>query len=384
MQITKLGTVPDENVWATNVLSKLQKKISAEMRRLSTDIPYIPVNGHYEDEGSKDITWWTNGFWAGMLWQLYHATGDKDYETYARFSEKRLDDAFTNFMGLDHDVGFMWLHTAVADYRLTKHERSLARGLHAANLLNGRYNPIGKFIKAWNPDESGDRNGWVIIDSMMNISLLYWARDVTNDPRYDYIARTHADTVMQNHVRADGSVNHICIFDPKTGELLETRGGQGYGVGSSWSRGQAWAIYGFALSYVHTHDQRYLDTAKRAAHYFLANIERNDYESLVDFRAPKDPIQIDTSAAAIAACGLLEIGKQVPDLERQLYVDSALKILKHLDENNADYNVATDGIITDGSVQYNQSGPKRDRIVYADYFFVEAILRILGKDFLIW
>ena len=347
------------NFWAQQVFNKIKKKIPAEIKRVSTGIPYIPVNGYYEDEGNRNITWWTNGFWAGILWQLYHATGTKYYRTYAQYTEKRLDDAFANFMGLDHDIGFMWQHTAVADYRLTKNKRSMARGLHAANLLNGRYNPVGKFIKACNPDESGKRNGWVIIDSMMNLSLLYWARDLTGDLRFDYIARTHANTVMNNHVRTDGSVNYICIFNPKNGELLKTLGGQGYGTGSSWSRGQAWAIYGFALSYLHTKDEKYLDTSRRAAHYFLANIEQSNYYSLVDFRAPKDPGQFDSSASAIAACGLLEISKHVPELEQQVYINAAVKILKNLDKNYADYDVDTDELLQMDPLKITQTNQKQ-------------------------
>ena len=142
-------------------------------------------------------------------------------------------------------------------------ERSLARGLHAAHLLAGRYNPRGKFIRSWNRD----RAGWVIVDSMMNVPLLYWAEDVIDDPRFKYIAMDHVDTVMNNTVRQDGSCNHIIVLDPTNGELLETPGGQGYASGSSWSRGQAWAIYGFALSYLHTDKKEYLDTAKKAVSY---------------------------------------------------------------------------------------------------------------------
>ena len=107
----------------------------------------------------------------------------------------------------------------------------------------------------------GDR---AIIDCMMNLSLLYWAEKETKDPRFGQIARRHANTAMKAFIRADGSANHIVEFDPQTGEVVRTYGGQGYKEGSSWARGQGWAVYGFTLSYLHTGKQEYLDTAKRA------------------------------------------------------------------------------------------------------------------------
>jgi unsaturated chondroitin disaccharide hydrolase len=366
--------------WVETTLDKLDQKLTAEATRLGASIPYIPKDGHYEDMGKKDIVWWTNGFWSGMMWQMYHATKKELYKTTAEANEERLDAAFTQYTGLHHDVGFMWLHTAVADYRLTGNERSKARGLHAAHLLAGRYNPRGKFVRSWNRD----RAGWVIIDSMLNIPLLYWARDTLDDPRFEYIAMDHADKVMENIVRADGSVNHIAIFDPTNGELLETPGGQGYEAGSSWSRGQAWAIYGFALSYVHSKKQAYLDTAKKVANYFIANIQKTGWIPLVDFRAPAEPVKLDTSAGTCAACGLLEISKHVPTYEKSLYVEAAVNILKAIEQNYVNWNLDEDGIVTHATAAYHDEYGTEAPIIYSDYYFVEAMLRLNEQDFLIW
>lgn len=366
--------------WAESVLEKLNTKLTAQATRLGDMIPYVPENGIYPDMGKRDIVWWTNGFWAGMLWQMYHATGNELYKITAESNEDRLDEAFTKYTGLHHDVGFMWLHTAVANYRLTGNERSKARGLHAAHLLAGRYNPRGKFIRSWNRD----RSGWVIIDSMLNIPLLYWAKDTLDDPRFGYVAEDHADTVMNNIVRGDGSVNHIGVFDPTNGELLETPGGQGYESGSSWSRGQSWAIYGFALSYKHTGKKEYLDTAKKVAHYFISQVEQNDWIPLVDFRAPKEPVMIDTSAGLCAACGFLEISKHVGEYEKEFYVNAAVKILQAIEKNYANWNTDEDSIINYSTGSYHDEENSEVPIIYADYYFVEAILRLLDKDFLIW
>lgn len=360
---------------------KIDKKLLAECGRMGDKIPYIPVNGHYEtDMGEKNLSWWTNGFWAGMLWQMYHAGGNESYRNMAEKTELAFDRALELFEGLHHDVGFMFLHTAVADYRLTGNERSKVRGLHAANLLAGRFNPIGEYIRAWNRDMPG----WMIVDCLMNIPLLYWAEKETGDPRFSYIANRHAYKALEVLLRKDGSCNHIAVFDPATGELLECPAGQGYAPGSSWSRGQAWAIYGFALAFLHTGDVVYLDGAKQAAHYFIANVAQTGYVSLVDFRAPKEPVYWDTTATACAACGLLQLAELVSEFEKDLYYESAKKMLSALEEKHCNWNIEEDGILQNGTAAYERMDETHVPIIYGDYFFVEGILRLMKKDFLIW
>jgi unsaturated chondroitin disaccharide hydrolase len=372
----------DDMTWAEDVFKKLNIKVSAECSRLKDVIPYISHGSRYRDlDTGEGIYWWTNGFWSGILWQMYHAAKIEEYRTAAEAVEKRLDEALEGFEGLYHDVGFMWLHSSVANYRLTGNAVSRRRGLHAATILAGRYNPVGKFIRAWN----GDRSGWIIIDCMMNIPLLYWASKETGDPRFAYIAQTHADTAMQTLVRPDGSCNHIAVLSPETGECLELPGGQGYASGSSWSRGQGWAVYGYALSFRHTRRQRYLDTAKKIAHYVIANFARHEWLPVVDFRAPPDPVKYDSTAAMITACGLLEIAEHVGEYEKALYTAAALAILRACEKAFADWDSEHDGIIGKGTTAYHD-GPATTEvpIIYADYFFTEAALRLLGKDFLIW
>lgn len=368
--------------WAEETLQKLDDKLAAECARLGQKIPYIAEDGVYrEDLGERDIAWWTNGFWGGLMWQMYHATGKELYREKAVGVEERLDRSLEEYEGLYHDVGFMWMHTAVADYRLTGSKKARVRGRHAANLLAGRFNVLGDFIRAWNDDKAG----WMIIDCLMNLSLLYWASEEDRDPRFAAIARRHADTAMEKILRPDGSCNHIAILDPENGELLETPGGQGYGEGSSWSRGQAWAVYGFAISYAHTGERKYLDATKQVAHYFIANAALHDYLPLCDFRAPAEPVYYDSTAGACAACGLLEIAKHVPEYERPLYQQSALRMLQAMDREFCCWDTEQDGVLTMGKVAYHEEGERQQApIVYGDYFFAEAILRLLEKDFWIW
>jgi unsaturated chondroitin disaccharide hydrolase len=368
--------------WTEGIFEKIKSKLEAECFRMKGIIPYIAKNGRYHDLDTPDgIYWWTNGFWPGLLWQMYHATENGEFRKAAEEVEKRLDRALEGWEGLHHDVGFMWLHSAAANYRLTGNRDSRRRGLHAANILAGRYNPAGKFIRAWN----GDCTGWIIIDCLMNIPLLYWASGELGDPRFAYIAQNHADTALKVLARPDGSCNHIAVLSPETGECLETPGGQGYAPGSSWSRGQAWAVYGFALSFRHTGRKEYLDAAKSAAHYAVSNFALNGWLPLVDFRAPASPVKHDAAAAMITSCGLLEIACHVGDYEKPFYTTAALKILRAGERAFADWNTETDGIIGKGTGSYHGGhGDTEVPIIYADYFFVEAVLRLLGKDFLIW
>lgn len=374
--------------WLELLIQKMDVKFQAECERLGDKIPYRTSGGNYHtDYGESDIYWWTNGFWPGILWKMYHVTGKDSYRKHAELVEKRLDKALYGFLGLHHDTGFMWLHSAVADYRLTGSEESRTRGLLAANILAGRYNPAGNYIRAWNPEcveEGQDCTGWIIVDSMMNIPLLYWASEELKDPRFYYMAKAHADTVKRTLVRPDGSCGHIASLNPDSGELREIRAGQGYSDTSSWSRGQSWILYGFALSYRYTKDPEYLDIAKRTAHYFISNISLTDYIPLCDFRQPEKPEYLDASAGLCAACGLLEIAEHTPEPEKQMYRSHAERIVKAVEKRCCDWNPESDSIVQNCKIDYHSSGDQQTDLVYADYFLAEAVLRLAENDFLIW
>ncbi len=335
--------------WIEDLYQKMEEKFQAECERIGSKIPCLTTDGSYQKDYAKsDIYWWTNGFWSGILWQMYHATGKDQYRCHAEQVESKLDKALYGFMGLHHDIGFMWLHSSVANYRLTGSETARTRGLMAANILAGRFNPAGNYIRAWNPEcvEVGqDCTGWIIVDSMMNIPLLYWASKELKDPRFYYIAKSHADTVKRTLVRADGSCGHIASLNPDTGELIEIMAGQGFSNTSSWSRGQSWILYGFALSYRYTKDPQYLETAKNTAHYFIANIALTDFIPRCDFRQPQQPDYLDTSAGLCAACGLLEIAEHVDDQEKYLYRSYAKRIVTAIADRCCDWDPDQDSIV---------------------------------------
>ena len=326
-----------------------------------------------------------------MLWQMYEATGDEAYKKAAEGVEERLDETLQGFEGLHHDVGFMFLLSSVANYRITKNMDSRRRSLHAANLLAGRYNLAGKFIRAWNDDmgaiaKGKSLSGGMIIDCLMNIPLLYWASEETKDPRYTQIAVNHAKTAQQYIVRPDGSCNHIVIFDPETGEFLDNPGGQGFEKGSSWSRGQSWAVYGFALSYRHTGDESFLATAKRCAHYCISNMAVSDWLPLVDYRAPEEPVKYDSTAGMITACGLIELAEHVGEHEKNLYLKAAFHILRACDEKFNNWDPEQDSIVDGGTFFYHDPTGENTEvpIIYGDYYLIEAILKLKGKALFAW
>ena len=361
----------EEAAWAQKIKQKVQEKMSSLCDRLGYSIPYATVNGEYKERMPSNISWWTNGFWPGLLWLMYNDTKDDKYQKTARALEEKLDCALSGFEGLHHDVGFMWTLASVLDWRLTGDKTARTRALHAATILAGRYNPRGKFIRAWNRDCTG----WIIVDCMMNLSLLYWAGEQLDDPRFGFIACDHADTALKYLVREDGSCNHIAVLNPQNGELVENPPGQGFACGSSWTRGQAWALYGFAIIYRHTCEERYLQAAHRIADYFCAEAAHYGYVPPVDFRAPDEPKLIDTSAGTIAACGLLELGK----------TQEALNLLRAIEAAHCNWDPAADGLVQMGTAQYHDKLEERHvSLIYGDYFFTEAIHRLCGSDLQIW
>ncbi|MBP3361292.1 MAG: glycoside hydrolase family 88 protein [Clostridia bacterium] len=373
----------DNSKWVKDTLAKAEKKIDYTFDKIETLFPYTTKNGKYESSVFElpidDICWWTNGFYPGIMWLMYLRTKEVKYKNKAVECENALDAAFDDYYRLHHDVGFMWLTSAVADYRINKNEQSRKRGLRAADMLAARYNINAEYIRAWG---FGDAlKGHAIIDCMMNIPLLYWASEESGDPRYKYIAEHHADTTIKHHIRDDYSVNHIVIFDQDSGEILAKPAGQGYAEGSSWSRGQAWAIYGFVLSYIHTGNAKYLNAAKNVSHYFISNI-CDEYVAKCDFRSPEEPVIYDSTAGVIAACGLIEIAKAVNEYEKPLYLNAAVRILKATEERFCNWDTSEQSIVQMGTSAYTNG--IHTPIIYGDYYFIEALMKLDGNEILFW
>ena len=363
----------DENKkWVDGIYDKLCGKLEKSAVSHKNSIPYMTVNGNYEDMVKKNVGWWTNGFFGGTMWLMYKATGNEVFRTAAENQETLLDTALLNYDKLDHDIGFMWGLTAKAHYILTENLNARKKALFAASVLFSRLNIKSRFIKAWNG------HPYSIIDCMMNIPLLYWASREIGDKRFEYAAQMHADMSIKEHIRNDGSVVHICVHNEEKDEVTETLAGQGCAVGSAWSRGQAWAVYGFALSYIHTGEKRYLDACRKVTDYFLEEVKKAGYKTVTDFKAPEKPLYFDNSAGVCAACGMLELYKITSD---EKYLNGAVSILEAMEEDLI-FDDSNESIVHNCMVSYSEG--KQVDLIYADFFLCEAILKLKNTDFLIW
>lgn len=356
------------------VWEALQEKVDRMITQLGEKSPHVAKeDGVYDD---LRVDWWTSGFWPGILWILYDLTGKEHYKEAAWHWDEKLEQKSIQDNNYHHDVGFQYLPTAVIKHKLTGDTTGLRRGLTAANFLAGRFNLAGNFLRAWNQEKIG----WSIVDSTMNLSILFWASQETGDPRFEQIARAHADTVVSKFIREDGSVNHILSFDPKTGELIESLGGQGAGPQSAWSRGAAWALHGLANVYRYTGEARYLRAAQRVANYFLACLPE-DHVAHWDFRAAEslDGEPRDTSAATCAASGLIELAEFLPGSEGAMYRRAAEQMLLSLTQNYGTWDQPEhQAILREGTGNKPAGQNINVSLIYGDYYYVESIAKLLG------
>ena len=360
-------------------LNRIAEKFRRTAETAAKDgiIPYQSAKGKWIGSPYDGNSWWTGGFWPGLMWQLWHLTNDRFFMEEARRVEKLLTEELRSFRKLNHDVGFMYLLSCGADAKLTGNEQAETDMLHAASLLMGRFNPAG-FIRAWNEPE---RTGYAIIDCMMNLTLLYRASRDTGDPRFIHVAKIHADTTLREFLREDGSVSHIIEFDPESGNRVQEHAGQGYALGSQWSRGQAWGLYGFALAFRHMKEQKYLEAAQRIARNFSAHI-RKDGLTDCDFCQPAGEERIDNIAGAIAACGFQELAGLTGN---EAWRGCAEQLTDGLLEHCADWGTDRCGILTHCTASYHDDGAGRHtNITYGDYFLTEALMRSCGNAADLW
>lgn len=368
--------------WVEAVWKKVDYKLQKIAVKSRDKIPYTTVNGEHDNK-EECINWWTNGFWTGLMWLMYKETGNEEYKKTARNAEKIFEKCFEEYGSFDHDIGFLVHLSAGADYRITGDKKAYNKNLYAASLLASRYNIGGDFIRAWNDKQA---KGWSIIDTMMNLPLLYWASEEIGDDRLKKIAMRHADMTLRDHIRDDGTIRHIVEHDTETGEFVCCHTGQGYSESSCWTRGLAWAIYGMALSYRYTKKQEYLDAAVKAADCFINNCAADGYKTVIDFKAPKEPVYYDSTAGVCAACGILETANYLSPKEADIYKSEAFNLIKKTDECFCNYDDNEDSIVQMGSERYPHEGMKglHIPIIYGDFFFAEALLKMKGSDFLIW
>lgn len=334
------------------------------------------VDGNYFSfpEGFYDIGNWTSSFFTGMALIAWQETEDEHFiEETLRLEPHYRQKVYVRWLDTHHDLGFLYSLYSVALYKLTGNQQHREVGLRAAELLAQRFNSKGNFIRAWGrigTDEPEFPANMAIIDSLMNLPLLYWAGKEAKQARFHDIATQHADTILRYFIRADNSVCHAYRFDLESGHPLGPDNVCGAANDSYWARGAAWAIYGFALSYSYTRDQKYLEAALRLANTFVAQLD-NQIVPIWDFRLPagSQPAR-DASAAVIAACGIQALAKFGVGNEKLFKTKDAL-LDRLCSEEYIDFNESCPGILK------SAYGDKPAYSSWGDYFLMEALAREL-------
>lgn len=320
---------------------------------------------------SKD---WTSGFFPGNLWYMYELTQDKKWLEKAKEFTAPIEQEKLN--GTSHDMGFKIYCSFGNGYRLTKDPKYRDIMIQSARTLITRFNPKVGSIRSW--DHHAEVWDFpVIIDNMMNLELLFWAFKETKDSTFYKVAINHANTTMKNHFRPDYSSYHVIGYDPKTGAVTKKNTHQGYSDESSWARGQAWALYSFIMCYRETGDKKYLNQAENIGNYILKNTSTpKDLIPYWDYNAPKIPNEPkDVSAATITASAMYELSTMVPE-KSVFYKEIADKIMKSINKNHKAEALTNKGFLLIHSTGNLPAKLEMNvPIVYADYYYLEALLR---------
>ena len=383
--IEKLLTYPETTAEEVHELLSTAVGIVKENLPEFTDAfqPSNSVNGFYSPVPN---TTWTTGFWTGEIWLAYEKTGDEEFKKAgtiqaASFLQRMIDQVDV----AHHDMGFLYSPSCVAAYKLTGNEDAKKAAVMAADNLMGRWQEKGQFFQAWG-ELGAEENYRLIIDCLLNMPLLFWASEVTGNPEYSEKASRHIKTAMQYVIRPDHSTYHTYFFDPKTGLPKKGVTHQGYRDGSAWARGQAWGIYGSALSYSRLKDPAYIDIFEKLTDFFLTHLPENlvpywDFDFQDGSTEPKD-----SSSAAIVACGMMEMAKHLPEEKAEFYRGMARRLIKAIADHCAVKDIKeSNGILLHGT--YAKSSPYNtcpnlgvdECVSWGDYYYMEALTR-LEKD----
>lgn len=320
------------------------------------------------------VTDWCSGFWPGVLWYAYEHSGDEAIKKAAeKFTLPIKTIAYTP--ALDHDIGFQVYCSFGNAYRLTGNAEYKQVLLAAADTLATLYNPIVGSIHSWPMKPQYPHN--TIIDNMMNLELLFWAAKNGGEKRLYDIAESHAEVTMKNLVRPDYTTYHLGSFDNKTGAFIKGVAHQGYADNSMWARGQTWGIYGFSFAYRETKREDFLNTAIHLADKYLERLPEDGipYWDFDDPRIPNSPK--DASAAAIAACGMLELAGLVKDKElKNKYYRAAKRFVNMLSTDAYLSNEKNQALLLHSTGHHPKNSEIDVPIIYADYYYLEALLRL--------
>lgn len=319
---------------------------------------------------------WTSGFWPGVLWYAYEASNDTMFlaeaEKFTAPLEGILDVPVDN-----HDLGFMLFCSYGNGYRLTHDEAYKKVIIRAADSLATLYNPVVGTILSW--PAMVKKMNWphnTIIDNMINLELLYWTSKNGGNREYFNMSTKHAEVTMKNHIRPDNTTYHVAVYDTIDGHFIKGVTHQGYSDNSMWARGQAWGIYGFTMCYRETGKDDFMKTAVKLANVYIKRLPE-DGIPYWDFDAPSIPdAPKDASAAAVVASALLELSGYVKDksLSRK-YLQVATQTLIQLSGDKYQAPKDCPAILQHSTGHWPNHSEIDVPIIYADYYYMEALLR---------
>jgi Glycosyl Hydrolase Family 88. len=355
--------------------TEIEEKLRRTASLYTKGFPHVSEKYEYIAEPNN---LWTSSFYPGMMFLMYDLTGDdfflKYTEDYLDSFEERLDKR----AHISHDLGFLYTLSSVAPYKLTGNERGKKVAQRAADMLAERYNEDGQYIQAWGEYGVGTPDVRIIIDTMLNLPLLYWSEN----EKHHEMAIAHARTSAKYLVRDDYTSFHTYWMNPQTGAPVRGATHQGLRDESTWARGQAWTVCGYALSYMYTKEKEFLEVATKAARVFIDNLPE-DSVPYWDFNFNDNAPDIrDTSAASIFICGLLELCKWVDEETAEEYRQVVYKMMRSLFDKYFEHNPDTCGVLREA--MYHRDGGADAYTSWGDYFFLEALVR-LQKDWkLFW
>lgn len=376
------------------LLTKAEVKaaIDLAMEQLRVNMAYFkdefPTPATFDNLYPKmDNTEWTNGFWTGELWLGYEYTNEEAMKQLAQANDRSFLDRVEKRIELDHhDLGFLYTPSCMAEYKLLHTPEARKAAILAADKLIERYQEVGGFIQAWG--ELGKPEHYrLIIDCLLNIQLLFWASEQTGNPKYAQMATQHFYTSANNVIRDDASAFHTFYFDPKTGEPLKGVTRQGYSDDSAWARGQAWGIYGIPLTYRFVKDEDCFGLFKGITNYFLNRLPK-DHVSYWDLIfGDGSGHSRDSSATATAVCGMHEMLKHLPEVDRDklTYKYAMHAMLRSLIDNYANREIKPGRpLLLHGVYSWHSGKGVDEGNIWGDYYYLEALIRFYKDWELYW
>ena len=380
---------------AKQALSHCIGKVDQALSRYQGLFPGPASKGNFYTPGPN--RGWTTGFFTGELWLSYENLPEgKAKERFLQEALSQVDSFLERIERHDdvdhHDMGFLYSPSCVAAYRLTGCAKGRKAAVLAADQLITRFQEKGKFLQAWGEMGAAD-NYRFIIDCLLNLPLLYWACEETGKEVYRDIAQQHIQTAMSYVIRDDGSTWHTVFMNPVTGEFDHGATCQGYKDGSAWARGQAWGIYGTAVAYKYTKREEYFACFRRIASYFISHLPQDlcPFWDLTFGDGDEGREPRDSSSAVIAACGMLEMSKYLTGADGVYYRSAAKRLLHAM----VSHYQSVDGKEAEGQLlhgTYSKKSPYNtctqegvdECVIWGDYFFMEALQRVLHPDWEIY